>query len=420
MSKTHRFAWGVWFIAAIFYAYEFALRLSITVMIPELTGAFDLSPSDIGVLSAMYFYAYAFMQIPAGILLDRYGSRLMLGIASLMVGLGCLSFGSALGFWQASFGRCLIGAGSAFAFVGCLKVTHEWFAAKRFSFVVGLTNMIGVLGAIQGQAPLAILVNHIGWRDAMHHGALLGGVIALLIFLLVRDKPSQSAVAQGREDEHKRSLWQSITSVLSCRSTWVLGIYAGLMVVAIISFAELWSVVFLEVKLHIQDEQAALMNSLVFVGIAFGGPFWGYLSGQFGLRKPFMMIGSVGAMVASLCVLYIPTTSVGLTSSFLFALGFFSSSMLLCFTLAQEISARGMSGFVIGFTNMMIMLLGIAFQHVGSGLLDSRISGGLSLLDFQLALSFMPACQAFCLLIILAMTETHCRRAPSSERVGER
>ena len=120
-------AWLVWLVAAIFYAYEFFLRISPKVMLPELAQAFNVHARQIADLSAAYYFAYACMQIPAGVLFDRYGIQKLLIAAAILVTAGSLLFASTSHLTLADLGRVLMGLGSAFSFIGCLKLASNCF-----------------------------------------------------------------------------------------------------------------------------------------------------------------------------------------------------------------------------------------------------------------------------------------------------
>lgn len=167
MHEGNYRAWLIWFTAGLFYLFEFIHRIAIRVLIPELSDSFQVSMSIIGGLSAYYFYAYAFAQIPVGLLIDRYGSRNVLSISCLMIAAGSLMFGLTRDINVARLCRLLIGFGSASAFVGCLKLAAGWFPANKFGLIVGLTNFLGASGAMIGGSQLAVALESHSWRNIM-------------------------------------------------------------------------------------------------------------------------------------------------------------------------------------------------------------------------------------------------------------
>ena len=415
-NRVTYYAWVIWAVAAIFYAYEFFLRLSPSVMVDELMQAFHVHASALGSLSAMYYYAYAIMQIPIGILLDRFGPRYLLTFAANMVAIGCLLFGTTHQLWVAEIGRILMGIGSAFAFVGCLKLSAAWFPVSRFALVVGLTNTLGVLGAISGEEPLAFLVDSLGWRHMIIIAMFLGFALAILNFLVIRNYPYYECIAEKPPALPKgHALWSHLKQIVTSKQTWLIAVYGGLLVAPIAGFAELWCVPFLMKAYGFTKPVAAGLSSMTFVGIAVGGPIHGVLSNYLGRRRPVMLLGSIGALCALSILIYypLPTQDV-LIGGLLFLLGFFSVNMLLSFALNTEIHPKAIGGTVIAFTNMLVMLGGTIFQPLIGRILDSLTASNsdsvtaFSVHDYHVAFMLLPICQLFGVVLIYFIRETYC------------
>ncbi len=409
------YPWLIWLIAALFYSYEFFLRISPETMTSNLMQSFSVDATDLGILSAAYYNAYALMQIPVGILLDYVGMRRLLSLAALIVAIGCLLFAMTHHLNIAILGRVLMGLGSAFAFIGCLKLIHNWFDNKLLALVIGLTNTLGVLGAIFGEAPLAFIIQTLGWREVLSLAAATGIIVALLIFLIIRDNPSRTISGVRQSTTTPKHLWDGLQRIVKSRQTWLVSIVGGLMVAPIAAFTELWSVSFLTSAHHVDKPEAALLTSVMFIGIAIGGPIHGYISGLIGRRKPVMWLGACLALLCLSCIIYLSLDNLLLLTLLLFMFGFFTSSMLLCFALNSEWHPTWATGVAIGGTNMIVMLGGNIFQPLVGHLLDSHWQGTLvngvrlfSLTDYRLALSVLPMCLIMALFIIPFIKETYC------------
>lgn len=409
-------AWLVWVIAAIFYSYEFFLRISPGVMTNDLMASFNIDATVVGLLSGFYYYAYASMQIPVGILLDTFGIRRLLTSAAVLVAGGCLLFATSHALWQAELGRILMGIGSAFSFIGVLKLATNWFSEKYFAMVIGLTNTLGVLGAITGQAPLANFVNTVGWRQSMFIAAILGVVIAGLIFLIIRDYPKHPPEGVRHDHSVAKHFWDGLWLVLKTRRAWLVAIVGGLMVAPVSAFTELWSVPFLQLAHHLSKPTAALIASFMFIGIAVGGPVHGFISGRLGRRKPVIWCGALGALICLSAAIYLTISSVIVLSLILFLFGFFTVSMLLCFAINSETQPNWATGVAVGFTNMMVMLGGTIFQPLVGHVLDKQWQGHLlngvriyTLANYRSALSLLVGCLIAALIVIPFIKETFCK-----------
>lgn len=183
----------VYLLAASFYLYEFMLQIAPGVMTFELMRDFNIQAAGLGVISAFFYYAYTPMQLPAGLFYDRFGPRILITFATLICASGALLFAATKITYIAAAGRFLMGIGSAFAFIGVLIIVANWFPPSYFALFAGITQLMGSVGAIVGETPLALAVDCFGWQKTLLLVAGIGFILALFIWLIVRDKPySQS------------------------------------------------------------------------------------------------------------------------------------------------------------------------------------------------------------------------------------
>ncbi len=179
--------WAICGLGALFYCYEYLLRIEPSVMVPELMRKFQLSAEEFGFITSLYYIAYTPMQIVVGMMTDIMGPRKMLTIAVLICALGSLLFGSTDLVWLAGTGRFLVGFGSAFAFVGVLKLAAIWLPSSRFALFAGLATALGMIGAMMGVVQLSSLVETLGWEKTVFVGTVIGFLLVPVIWLVVRD-----------------------------------------------------------------------------------------------------------------------------------------------------------------------------------------------------------------------------------------
>src|SRR5258707_12479678 len=160
-------AWLVWGLAAALYLIAFYQRVAPAVITGELASEFALTAAALGNLSAFYFYSYVAVQIPTGLLADRWGPRRVLAAGALLTAAGTLLFALAPSVALANAGRLAIGAAGGVAFVAMLKLAGHWMPARRFVLASGAALFVGVVGATLGGAPLGIAVEAFGWRTVM-------------------------------------------------------------------------------------------------------------------------------------------------------------------------------------------------------------------------------------------------------------
>jgi MFS family permease len=404
--------WLTWGLGAALFCYGFFQRVAPSVMIDPLMRDLAVGGAVLGNLSAFYFYAYAGLQIPVGMMVDRWGPRRLLTGGALLCGLGSLLFSLAEGLPLAYAGRLLIGAGAGFGFVATLKLATTWFPPERFAQVSGLTLMLGMLGGIGAQAPLAALVEAAGWRSALAGAAGFGVLLAAAIWLVVRDRPSGAAAAPAGTGAP--SLLAGLRAVAKRPQNWLLALAAAAMTAPLLSFAGLWGVAWLMQTRGLARPEAAAMTSLMLIGWALGGPLMGTLSDRLGRRKVFLLAGSGLGLVCLAAVLYLPDLPLAVLSGLFLANGIGLGAMVIAFAMTREANAMAVVGVAYAFVNCAVTGTGAVFQPLIGWLLDLGWDGALvegarvySAEAYRLALTSLIVFLAIGLVAGLALRETH-------------
>lgn len=409
--------WIMWTLGALFYCYEFAIQVSPSVMTNEIMKAFSVNASQLGILSGFYLYAYTLMQIPVGILLDKFGPRRLLTFATICCAIGSLLFGYAPVFSVAAIGRFLIGIGSSFAAVSCMHLAATWLPLRLFALMTGLMVTIGMLGAVFGEAPLSMLNNYLGWRQTLIMFGYIGLALSLVIWLIIRDRVFPH---KHRTLKHDGFL-AGIKHVLKNKQIWVTSIYGGLMYLPTPAFAGLWGVPFLVTFYKLPRTTAAFFISFIFIGWIFGSPLFGIISDRIGRRKPPMLIGTIGALTSILLILYLPNLPLTVMGLLLFTFGFFSSGFLPAFSIAREINPPETNATALGFVNTLNSLGAALAQPFIGLLLDLHWQGQMtdgvrqySVANYHFALLTIPIGIAISLLILPFIRETYCKPVSQS------
>jgi MFS family permease len=397
-----------WLTAATFFLYAWVLRVAPSVMVAELMRDFSVGAAVLGNLSAAYFYGYAGMQIPVGLLLDRFGPRRLMATAALVCAGGCALFATGGTLAAVMTGRFLIGASAAFSLVGAMAVAGQWFPANRFAILSGGAMAMGMAGGVFGQAPLRLAVEASDWRTVTLLLALGGLALALAAVATVRDK--------WRGSGGIGSALSGLAMVARKPQTWFIAL-AGLGTSApLLGFASLWGVPFLETTYGLPRTLAASLTSVFFVGWGIGAPLFGWLSDWIGRRKAPLVAGLGLESLALAALIYLPGLPVFALGALCFLVGFLGSSQIVCFALARENHRTELSGTAIGFVNMMVTGAGALFQPLVGLLLDMAWTGetklGARLYDAGAYHVALASLIVFCLLGLLclaAVRETYCR-----------
>lgn len=409
---TLAYPWIIWTIAAGFFFYKYLIQVSPSVMTSDLMHAFQVNGAGLGNLSAFYFYAYLIMQIPVGIMLDRYSPRMITTTAIFICSISTLVFSQANTLWMASISRALMGAGAAFAAVSCFKLASQWFPPKRFALVSGMFMTAAMFGAVGGQMPLSLLVDHVGWRTALEIVSLIGVILGIIYFIIVRDK--QTRLPQIEKSNEKIS--RSLGSILLNKQTWYLSLYSGLAFAPVSVFGGLWGVPFLETAFHISRADAALAVSSIFIGFAVGAPLLGWLSDYMGRRKPILFIGTFLALVCLSLVIYSPSLSLSSLMVFLFLFGFGASGFFTSFAMIREVFSIMLAATVLGVMNTFDSICEALYEPLVGAVLDLTWSGQeingihqFSVEGYRISLLLLPGSLVLALIILLFIKETYCR-----------
>jgi MFS family permease len=417
-DRTGLYPWVVWGLAAAFYCYGFFQRVAPSVMVDELMADFAVSAAILGNLSAFYFYAYASLQLPIGVMVDHWGGKRMLVGAAILCGLGSLLFAKADNLTVAYIGRMLIGAGAGFTWVGALKLAAQWMPPKRFALVSGMTLMLGMMGAVVGQAPLAAAVTAFGWRGTMTVAAFVAFGLAALIWLIVRDQAPKTSRQAPQKDVGAQTagLLSGLKLTLKNRQSWYAAIYGGAMTGPMLSFAGLWGVPYLMEVHGIDRPAAAASTSLMLIGWGIGAPFAGWVSDYIRSRRLPMLIGVVMSMSFFVIIIYMPDISLGMTRVLLLLQGLFGGSMVICFATGREHNKPESAGATLGFINTMVMASGAFFQPLIGWILDLNWDGAIrtgsrvySQETYHTAFYSLIACGLVATLMALLLRETKCR-----------
>ncbi len=428
-AHKHHFLlpWIIWLIAAAFYGYEFFLQISPSVMVSNLMQDFHVNAAMLGNLAAFYFYSYTIMQIPSGLLLDRLGPRKVLFFATIICAFGAFIFSQAGVLIFAQLGRLLIGIGSAFAVLGVFKIIANWFPIRRFALLTGLTLTVGTIGAVSAGAPLAALVEAIDWRNSMLLLAICGFVLAIIIWLVIRDCPETIKNSKNKCNHEPKQLpvFKSLGVVTLSKQNWIVAIYGGLIFASTSAFGGLWGVPFIEAVYHISRPVAGGAVSMIFIGWAVGGPLFGYYSDAIARRKPTLWIAAFGSLATMLTIIYV-ILPITLLYCVLFLFGFISSAFLPSFSIMRERNYPETSATSIGFMNMINMVGGATLQPLIGYFLDLQWRGqmehGLRVYtadSFHNALVILPITLALAIFMIPLIEETRCIQKVNTQAVNE-
>jgi MFS family permease len=410
-------AWIVTLTAALFFFYEFIQLILPNAINVKLMQAFNLDAPGLGWLASMYFFANALFLFPAGNLLDRYSTKkLLLGAVALCT-LGTFLFGIAQHVALAAVGRFIVGIGAAFCFLSCIRIASRWFPPSRMALVTGVVVTMAMLGGFVAQTPMVLLTQWVGWRNAILLDAALGIVVALAIIFIVQDRPPNSHEDHQADKAKLQDLGflRCIKLVLLNPNNWLGGIYTSLLNLPVFILGGLWGMRYLVQVHHLTELQASYATSMLFVGVIFGSPAFGWFSDHIGRRCLPMIIGAIASLLVMLILMYTPNLSQTSLNILFFLIGFVTSSQVLSYPAIAELNPIALTGTAVSVASVTIMCSGNIFLPLFGWLLE--FSGDKSIIDntpvytlqdFNLAMWIMPISFIVGIVIAFLIRETYC------------
>ena len=408
--------WLIWGCAAIFYLYQFIIRVSPSVMADQLMRDLGIQACAMGTLASFCYTGYVSMQVPAGLILDRIGIRKPLALAAILIMSGSFLFASSKDINIMSFGRLLIGVGSAFGFLSCVKSASVWLPPHRLGLAIGLSFMLGTAGAVLGGLPLATLSETIGWSNTMFLLGAVGSLIAFLVYTFVRDRKTNPYVEQKPEDLEPISILNAIRIVLKNPLTYVFGAYGLAMYVPLAGFVDLWGIPYLMQTYGVEKTIAAGTVSLFYIGMGAGAPLSALVADYFVSHKRVLMYSAIGLLVAFAIMVYVPDLPLIALQAIYVIGGVFAGAQFLAFASVCQINPSQIGGCASGIHNMMCMASGVIFQPLIGKLLEVNWNGTMvegaplySVHDYRFALGTVPACLLAAVFLCFFMKETYPR-----------
>ena len=403
-------------VASLFYVYDFILRVMPEAMINVLMRDFRINAAGIGVLASLFFWGYAPMQIPCGMLYDRFSARKILTITVFFSALAALGFAYTQSFMLASFYRFVMGFMTSFAFVGALVVGATWFRGQYFAFYTGLVQFLGCIGAIIGITPVAVLTDRLGWRSASLWIAVAGFALTLLVWLFVRDAPP-TPISEEVTVHPSKSYRHAYKMAFTHAQTWWVALYGFAIWAPVTVFATTWGVNYLQEAYHLSKIASGNLVSIIWWTIGFGGPLVGWLSNHLRTRRWPMWVCSFIGTLSALSILFIPSLSKTEITLFLIGYGIGASGLVLAFGLIVDLQPPKAVGAIVGFTNMAVILSGLtllpAVGFIIERLWNGQVLNGAPIYShqsYQIALLMLPACFLLAFLTTFLVKETHCEQ----------
>lgn len=379
----------MWSIMVIFYMYQFVARSAFpTVLTEEYMKYFCLDAKGIGFLVSCYYFLYTSAQIPAGIVIDKFNIRLIATIAVATCATGVLLFVATTNYYVAAIGQMLVGLGSAASLLFVFKVVVDWFPPEKRPLMISFAISAGCMGPVIFGPSVALIVKTFDWKSVMFTHAIIGYVLAAVVWNVAVDKKQAPAV-DSTVDNAKISLIDALKKIATSPQAWILALVAMMQYSPLSALADLWGTSYIKKMYDADLAISSLANNMIYFGLAFGGPFFSYLVMVLDSYKKALLISTSCCVISFGLILFIDNISLHGMFAMFFAMGFFSGAMLV-FPLGTLLFPKSISATISAFINMGSMISGIILMPLIGYLIDISWDGTIengakiySLIDYR-------------------------------------
>lgn len=269
VSNRNSRRWIIFSVLALIYILVYFYRVSLAVVAGDISRELSLSPADLGRLSGILFYVYAVAQLPLGPLIDRFGGRLVISICGILTTIGGGLFAAATNLETAMAARILIGVGTAAVLMATFTIFSHWFTKQEFGRVSGFMVAVGNIGNLIGTVPLALAVGAFGWRTSFVVIAVLQGVVTVIVFAFVRDRPVV-ATAAAKSHSPAPAMFAAWQEIFGRRDFLLLGMLSFFWYGNYLAVQGLWGGPYLMEILHLPRTEAGSMLMYTSIGFIVG------------------------------------------------------------------------------------------------------------------------------------------------------
>ncbi|MTK11063.1 MAG: MFS transporter [Clostridiaceae bacterium] len=412
-SKVSSYRWAVWGILVAIYLIVFFHRLSVGVIVGDLKQSFGMNATQIANLGAMYFYAYTIMQIPTGILADHLGPKKTVITGCMVAAIGSIMFSLSTSISMAYFSRLLVGLGVSVVFLSILKIQANWFPAKDFASMSGLTSFIGSMGGLLAQAPLIALVGVIGWRGSFRIMGIATVVLAVLAMIFVKNTPAEKGLPEVNPQQvqaatESQSILSQLVGIVKNPKVWCPALAFGGINGCYLLFTGTFGVAYITSVYGVSKTYAANLISIALLAGGIACLLIGKVSDMLRNRKLPMIILTAISVIAWIILVFVKPP-VWFMLIFVVLIGISGSIGVLCWSVGKEVSNPKLAGMSMSIVNVCGFLFAAVLPIICGKFIDMNIAAGISTAAaYQKAFIVPVVSSIIALTFALLTSETKC------------
>lgn len=377
-KQNSRFRWVVFASVLFTYLLMSSQRTAPGLITAQLMRDFSVTAATIGLLTSIQFFVYTGLQMPMGILADRFGPNFFLIIGAILTGLGTIIYSLGTHEFVLFFARILTGAGDATIWVNMVLILGQWFSAKEFVRLIGVAGMMGNLGFLLATVPFSLWIDLLGWRGAFFSAGLLLCLCSLLLYFVLIKKPKQTLFVKNEIQREKTLVL--LRRIFSNRQAWALFFCHFGIVGAYVGFISSWAVPYGMTVYGMTRSDASQLIMIGSIGALIGAPLMSWISSWLETIKwPYVVVHITMLLSWSSFLIFNGLPPLFLLIMLFLIIGFCYGASALTFAVVRQSFPIMESGIVSGFANTGGFLSAVLLPSIFGNILDhfQTISGSI-------------------------------------------
>ncbi|RKL66147.1 MFS transporter [Salipaludibacillus neizhouensis] len=368
-KQNSKLRWVI-FVSVLFtYLLMSSQRTAPGLITDQLMIDFSVTASTIGLVTSIQFFVYTGLQIPLGILADRYGPNFFLIIGAMLTGVGTIIYSLGTDEFVLFFARILTGIGDATIWVNMVLILSLWFNEKEFTRLIGFAGMTGSLGFLLATVPFSVLIVLLDWRGAFLSAGVLLCLCSIFLYIVLVKKTKQSVFLKNKRKHEKTTAL--LRRILSSRQAWALFFCHFGIVGGYIGFIGSWAVPYMMDVYGMTRLDASQIIMVSLIGALIGAPLIGWISSYLEtIKRPYIVFHVTVLLCWSVFLLFKEHPPIYLLVILFFVIGFGFGSNSLTFAVVRQSFPISESGIVTGFANTGGFLSAVLLPSIFGYLLD--------------------------------------------------
>lgn len=368
-KQNSRFRWVVFASVLFTYLLMSSQRTAPGLITDQVMLDFNVTATTIGLLTSIQFFVYTGLQIPMGILADRFGPNFFLIIGAIVTGLGTMLYSLGTHEYLLFFARILTGTGDATIWVNMVLILSHWFNAREFTRLIGVAAMTGSLGFLVATVPFALWIDFLGWRGAFFSLGFILFLCGILLYFVLLKTPKQTLIIK-REIEREKTL-ALIRRIFSNRQAWALFLCHFGLVGTYVGFISSWGVPYGMNVYGMTRSDASLLMMIGLIGALIGAPLAGWISSRIGtIKRPYVVVHIISFLTWSIFLLVNGKPPSIMLLILFFIIGLAYGANALTFAAVRQSFPIQESGIVSGFANSGGFLSAVLLPSIFGKVLD--------------------------------------------------